>query len=46
MGVETFLLDLDEDLYGKWIEVQFLDFIRPEQKFGSLEELKAQIEKG
>ena len=45
VGVETFLLDLDEDLYGKWIEVQFLDFIRPEQKFGSLEELKAQIEK-
>ena len=45
MGVETFLFDLQEDLYGKWIEVQLLDFIRPEKKFDSLEALKEQIEK-
>ena len=45
MGVETFLFDLDEDLYGKWIEVQLLDFIRPEMKFESLEKLKEQIER-
>lgn len=45
VGVETFIYDLDENLYGKNIEVQLLHFERPEQKFGSLEELKAQIEK-
>ena len=30
-------------LYGKYITVAFYDFLRPEQKFASLEELKAQI---
>lgn len=45
VGVETFLFDLDENLYGKWIEVQLLDFIRPEMKFESLEKLKEQIER-
>ena len=38
-------MGLDEDLYGKNIEVQLLNFERPEQRFGTLEELKARIEK-
>lgn len=42
-GVETFLFDLDQDIYGVMIEVQLFTFIRPEQVFGSLEELKEQI---
>ncbi len=45
VGVETFLFGLDEDIYGKKIEVRLLDFIRPEKKFGSLQELKEQIER-
>ncbi len=45
VGVETFIMGLEEDLYGQVIEVQLLNFDRPEQKFGSLEELKARIEK-
>lgn len=45
VGVETFILGLEEDLYGKEIEVQLLDFERPEQKFPDLEALKGQIEK-
>lgn len=45
VGVETFIMGLDEDLYGKDIEVQLLDFDRPEQRFDSLEELKNRIEK-
>lgn len=45
VGVETYIFDLNEDIYGKMIEVQLLAFDRPEQKFGSLEELKARIEK-
>lgn len=42
--METHLLDQQIDLYGKRIEVQFKKFIRPEQKFGSLDELVAQIQ--
>ncbi|RGZ00980.1 bifunctional riboflavin kinase/FAD synthetase [Clostridium sp. AM58-1XD] len=45
VGAETFLVDFDGDLYGKTIEVQLFHFLRPEQKFDSLDELKAQIEK-
>ena len=41
--VESYLLDFDGDLYGKEITVAFCDFLRPEKKFDSLEELKAQI---
>ncbi len=44
VGVETFILGLDQDLYGKDIQVQLLDFERPEQKFSGIEELKARIE--
>lgn len=45
VSVETYIMGFEGDLYGKQIEVQFLNFERPETKFGSLEELKAQIEK-
>ena len=41
--VEPWLLDYDGDLYGKKITLEFLDFLRPEQKFDSLEDLKAAI---
>ena len=40
---ECHLLDFTGDLYGKEITVAFHEFLRPEQKFGSLAELKAQI---
>ncbi len=40
---ETFLLNTNLDLYEKDIKVEFIRFIRPEKKFGSLEELKKQI---
>lgn len=42
-GVETYLYDMNEDLYGKWIEVQLLKFMRPERCFSGLEELKRQV---
>lgn len=45
IGVETYIMGLEEDLYGKNIEVQLLNFERPEQKFESLEQLKARIER-
>lgn len=43
-GVETFLFDLDRNLYGDVITVNFYGFERPERKFESLEALKARIE--
>ena len=44
IGVETFLFDAEGDFYGKNIEVQLLNFERPEQKFPSLDDLKKQLE--
>jgi riboflavin kinase/FMN adenylyltransferase len=43
--VETHLLDFSGDLYGKTMRVDLVDFIRPDQKFIDLEELKQQIHK-
>ncbi|MBQ8923454.1 MAG: bifunctional riboflavin kinase/FAD synthetase [Lachnospiraceae bacterium] len=42
--VETHILDYSGDLYNREIKVEFIRFIRPEKKFGSLDELKAQLE--
>ena len=42
-GVETYIYDLNEDLYGKWIEVRLLRFLRPEMKFSDVDELKRQV---
>lgn len=41
--VEVHLLDWTGDLYGKTLTVSLEKFLRPEQKFASLEELKQQI---
>jgi len=43
--IESWLLDFDGDLYGKTLTLQFHAFLRPEKKFDSLEELRAEIEK-
>ena len=43
--VEPWILDFDGDLYGKEITLYFRKFLRPEQKFDSLEALKTQIQK-
>jgi riboflavin kinase/FMN adenylyltransferase len=40
---ESWILDFDGELYDRRIVLRFHKFLRPEQKFGSLEELKAQI---
>ncbi|HZG38121.1 MAG TPA: riboflavin kinase, partial [Nodosilinea sp.] len=42
---EVHLLNWAGDLYGKTLEVHLHSFLRPEQKFDSLDTLKAQIER-
>ena len=41
--VEAHLLDFDEDLYGRMVDVSFLRRIRPEKRFSRVDELKEQI---
>ena len=43
--IESYIYNFMENIYGKEIEVHFLEFIRKEQKFGSIEELKEQLQK-
>jgi riboflavin kinase/FMN adenylyltransferase len=41
--LEVFLFDFDDDLYGREIEVAFIDFIRPDRRFDSVDALQAQM---
>lgn len=42
-SLEAHILDFDGNLYGKEIRLYFLKFLRAEKKFGSVQELTAQI---
>ena len=44
LHAETMLLDFDGDLYGRRVDIYFLDRLRDERGFSSPEELKKQIE--
>ena len=41
--LEVHLFDFDETIYGEDLEITFRQFLRPEQKFASLDALRAQI---
>ena len=43
LGVETYLFQCSQNLYGQKSVVSFLKFLRPERKFESLEKLKNQL---
>lgn len=40
---ETWILDFSGDLYGQDVTLEFFFFLRPEQRFGSVEELKEAV---
>lgn len=41
--LEVHLFDMNENLYGRTLLVEFIDLIRPDQKFNSVEELVHQM---
>ena len=41
--LETHIFNFEQDIYGKKIKVEFLDFLREEKKFSNLIELKENI---
>ena len=43
LSIETHILQFNEDIYGKNIKIEFLERIRDEKKFNSLDELKQQL---
>jgi riboflavin kinase/FMN adenylyltransferase len=43
VSVEPYLLDFDRDIYGQQLEVSFETWLRPEEKFTSIEALIEQI---
>ncbi len=43
VNVETNILGIDENLYGKTVRVEFIKMLRKEKKFASVEELKETV---
>lgn len=41
---EVFAFGYEGDAYGRCVTVEFCDFLRPEKKFASVEELKCQVD--
>jgi riboflavin kinase/FMN adenylyltransferase len=41
--IEVYILDFAKEVYGKQIEVEFVERLRDEKRFGSIDELKACI---
>ena len=45
IGVETHLFDVSQDLYGEKVRVSFLEHVRKERRFPSLDALKEQMQR-
>lgn len=43
--IETYILDFDKDIYGEYMEVNFIKKIRDMKKFNDLKELKEELER-
>jgi riboflavin kinase/FMN adenylyltransferase len=44
-SIEVHIFDFDKDIYKKQLELKFITKIREEQKFGSIDGLRSQLEK-
>ena len=42
--IETYIYDFNQSVYDENISVEFIEFLRPDYKFNSAEELIAQME--
>ena len=45
LSIEVHILDFEGDIYNQPMHIEFVDFLRPEAKFNSVEELTLQIQK-
>jgi len=45
LNIEANIFDFSENIYGKNIKIIFVERIRDERKFGSLDELARQLQK-
>ncbi|MEO9965087.1 MAG: bifunctional riboflavin kinase/FAD synthetase [Reichenbachiella sp.] len=43
--IEAHIFDFNEDIYSQTVKIEFVQFLREEKKFDSLEDLKSQLEK-
>jgi riboflavin kinase/FMN adenylyltransferase len=43
-GLEFYLFDFNRDIYGQDVEVRFVQYLRPERKFESVDALVRQID--
>jgi riboflavin kinase/FMN adenylyltransferase len=41
--LEVYLFDFDEDIYGKYIHVDFVAYLRAQEKYAEVDELVAQM---
>jgi len=44
-SIEVHIFDFDQDIYQKQLELKFITKVRDEQKFGSIDSLRSQLEK-
>ena len=42
--IEAHIFDFDDDLYGKTVKLETVAYLRPENKFASVDALRAQLE--
>ena len=44
VSVEAHILDFNKDIYGKRVTLEFVKFLREEQKFNNIDNLKLQLD--
>ena len=42
--VEAYILDFEDDIYGEEVQIEFVDYLRPVQKFENLEAVQKQVQ--